>query len=141
MTSPDDKDIERIALGVMTRTLPKADWTHTAHFAAALWIIAQHGDDAARVMPGLIRAYNEATGTPNTDTSGYHETITQVSLRAARSVMRAHEGAALADVLVALMAAEFGRSGWPLAYWRKETFFSAEARRLWVEPDVQALGF
>ena len=141
MTSLNDNDIERIAHGVMTRTLPKAEWTHTAHFAAALRIIARHGEDAEHVMPGLIRAYNEATGTPNTDTSGYHETITLVSLRAARSVMREHEGAALADVLAVLMASEFGRSGWPLAYWRKETLFSAEARRVWVEPDVQALGF
>ncbi len=127
--------------GVIDRTLPKAEWTHAAHFAAALWLISRLGDDAAHVMPGLIRAYNEATNTPNTDTGGYHETITQVSLRAARSVMRAHEGAALSDVLAALMASEFGKSGWPLAYWRKETLFSVEARRVWVEPDVQALGF
>ena len=141
MTSISDTEIDRIARGVIDRTLPKAEWTHAAHFAAALWLIAQHSDKAQRVMPGLIRAYNEATGTPNTDTSGYHETITLASLRAARSVMRAHEGAALSSVLAALMASEFGRSGWPLAYWRKETLFSAEARRVWVEPDVQGLGF
>ena len=141
MTSLNDDDIDRIARGVMDRTLPKAEWTHAAHFAAALWLIARHGDDAVRVMPGLIRAYNEATSTPNTDTSGYHETITLVSLRAAGHVMRAHEGAALAETLAALMASEFGRSGWPLAYWRRETLFSAEARRVWVEPDVQALEF
>ena len=141
MTCLNDHDIDRIARGVMDRTLPKAEWTHAAHFAAALWLIAQHGDDAARMMSGLIRAYNEATGTPNTDSSGYHETITLVSLRAAGHVMRAHAGATLAEVLAALMASEFGQSGWPLAYWRKETLFSAEARRVWVEPDVQVLGF
>jgi len=141
MTSLTDTDINRIARGVVDRTLPKAEWTHAAHFAAALWLIAQHGDDAAHVMPGLIRAYNAATGTPNTDTSGYHETITLVSLRAAWSVMRAHDGAALSVVLEALMASEFGKSGWPLAYWRKDTLFSAEARHVWVAPDVQELGF
>ena len=141
MTSLNEIEIERIARGVIDRRLPKAEWTHEAHFAAALWLISQHGDEAARVMPGLIRAYNEATGTPNTDTSGYHETITLVSLRAARSVMRAHEGAVLGDVLAALMASEFGRSGWPLVYWSKGVLFSAEARRAWVEPDVQGLGF
>lgn len=141
MTSLNDTDIERIALGVLDRTLPKAEWTHAAHFAAALWLIARHGAETEQLMPGLIRAYNEATGTPNTDTGGYHETITLVSLRAARSVMRAHARAALSDVLAALMASEFGRSGWPLAYWRKETLFSAEARRTWVEPDLQGLAF
>ncbi len=38
--------------------------------------------DPARDMPCLIRAYNEATGGVNSDISGYHETITQASLRA-----------------------------------------------------------
>ena len=41
------------------------------------------GANAFREMPGLIRAYNESTGVPNTDTGGYHETITLASLRAA----------------------------------------------------------
>lgn len=141
MTSLNDADIDRIAHGVIARTLPKAAWTHEAHFAAAIWMIARHGDDAFAMMPGLIRAYNEATNTPNTDTGGYHETITQASLRAARSVLRAHEGAALSSVLDALTAREFGASGWLMAYWRKETLFSVEARRTWVEPDLQPLPF
>jgi len=139
MTSLTDRDIERIARGVMERTLPKAAWTHEAHFAAAIWMIARHGDEAFALMPGLIRAYNEATGTPNTDTSGYHETITLASLRAAQSVMRAHDGASLSRVLADLMGQAFGSSGWLLAYWRRETLFSVEARRAWVEPDLQAL--
>ena len=35
MTSLSDTDIDRIARGVIDRTLPKAEWTHAAHFAAA----------------------------------------------------------------------------------------------------------
>ena len=141
MIALTDTDIERIARGVIDRTLPKAEWTHAAHFAAALWMITQHGPDAERLMPGLIRAYNEATNTPNTDTGGYHETITLASLRAARFMLASHPGTALSDVLAALMTREFGKSGWLLAYWRKETLFSLEARRSWVQPDVQGLGF
>ena len=141
MTSLTDRDIESIAHGVMERTLPKAAWTHEAHFAAAIWMIARHGDEAFAMMPGLIRAYNEATNTPNTDTGGYHETITQASLRAARAVLRGMEGASLSAVLDARMRREFGSSGWLLAYWRKEPLFSVTARREWVEPDLQALPF
>ena len=141
MTSLTDLDIESIAHGVMERTLPKAAWTHEAHFAAAIWMIAQHGDEAFALMPGLIRAYNEATDTPNTDTGGYHETITQASLRAARAVLREREGATLSAALGELMRREFGKSGWLMAYWRKETLFSVAARRTWVEPDVQAMPF
>ena len=141
MTTLTDTDIDRIARGVTDRTLPKPEWTHAAHFATALWMITRHGSDAERLMPGLIRAYNEATNTPNTDTGGYHETITLASLRAARFMLAAHPDTALSDVLAALMAREFGKSGWLLAYWRKETLFSVEARRGWVEPDVQQLPF
>lgn len=141
MTALTNTDIERIARGVIDRTLPKAEWTHAAHFAAALWMITRHGPDAERLMPGMIRAYNEATNTPNTDTGGYHETITLASLRAARFMLEAHPDTALSDVLAALMAREFGKSGWLLAYWRKETLFSVEARRVWVEPDVKKLQF
>ena len=60
MTPLSDPEITRIAQGVLDRSLPKSDWTHQAHFAAALWLIRnQPGFDDARHMPGIIRAYNE----------------------------------------------------------------------------------
>ena len=80
-----DSEIDRIGRGLLDRSLPKAEWTHSGHFAAAVWVLRRPDMDAARDMPGLIRAYNEATGVNNTDTTGYHETITQASLRAARA--------------------------------------------------------
>lgn len=61
-----DIEIERIGRGLVERTLAKSDWTHQAHFAAALWLLRRHGPATEGVMPGLIRAYNEATGTANT---------------------------------------------------------------------------
>ncbi len=83
-----DADIERIGRGIIDRSLPKAEWTHAAHFAAAFWLLRSPERDALREMPGFIRAYNEATGTPNTDTGGYHETITLASLRRVELVAR-----------------------------------------------------
>jgi hypothetical protein len=136
-----DADIERIGRGVRDRTLPKPEWTHAAHFACALWVLTRPDMDAFRAMPGLIRAYNEATGVANTDTDGYHETITQASLRAARAWLAARPGMALATALEALLASDFGRSDWLLAYWSRERLFSVEARRAWVEPDLQPLAF
>lgn len=134
-----DHDIARIAAGVLDRTLPKAEWTHAAHFAAALWMLTHR--DAFAEMPGAIRAYNEATGVPNTDTDGYHETITLASLRAARAHLAAGLGAPLSERLASLLAGPYGRSDWLLAYWSKPVLFSVEARRVWVEPDLQPLPF
>ena len=135
---PHDDAIARIARGVAARTLPKPEWTHAAHFACALWRL-RHAPQIPleTALPPLIRAYNEATGVPNTDTDGYHETITLASIAAARAVLHAHPAERpLHEVLDALMAGPLGRSSWPLAYWSKERLFSAEARRVWVEPDL-----
>lgn len=136
-----DAEIERIGRGLIDRSLPKAEWTHAAHFAAAFWLLRRPGTDAAREMPGFIRAYNEATGTPNTDTGGYHETITFASLRAARSWLAARPHSNLHLALNELLASRFGRSDWLLAHWSRPVLFSVAARRAWIEPDVKPLPF
>ncbi|MBW8732751.1 MAG: hypothetical protein JF571_00295 [Asticcacaulis sp.] len=136
-----DAEIERIASGVLDCSLPKAEWTHTAHFAAALWLLRHHSYVPA-LMPGLICAYNDATGTKNTDTSGYHETITQASLRAATHMLDGFPAdTPLHVVLDALMASDFGRPDWLLAYWTRDRLFSPQARRGWAEPDIAPLPF
>lgn len=136
-----DADIARIGRGLVDRTLPKAEWTHAAHFAAAFWLITRDGADPEAQMPGLIRAYNAATGGVNSDTEGYHETITLASLRAARAVLAARPHASLSQALGDLMAGPLGRSDWLLAHWSKDRLFSVAARRAWVEPDLQPLPF
>ncbi|MEW5686411.1 MAG: hypothetical protein AB1942_15955 [Pseudomonadota bacterium] len=136
-----DSDIARIGRGMEARTLPKAEWTHAGHFAAALWLLTRPGRDAFAEMPALIRAYNVAVGGENTDTAGYHETITQASLRGARAHLEASPAAGLSTVLADLLAGDLGRSDWPLSYWSKARLFSVEARKAWVEPDLQPLPF
>jgi hypothetical protein len=136
-----DAEIVEIGEGLITRTLPKPRWTHAAHFAAAVWILMRRPDlDPERDLPGIIRAYNTATGVENTDTGGYHETITLASLRAARAFLAGlSSDTPLHGACNALLASPLGDKAWPLAYWSRETLFSAKARREWVEPDVAAL--
>jgi hypothetical protein len=137
-----DHEIAVIGEGVLDLSLPKPRWTHAAHFAAALWLIQCRKDlDAARAMPGIIRAYNEATGVANTDSEGYHETITQASLRAARSFLEKDPQRSLFATCNALMTSPMGNSNWLLEYWTRARLFSGEARRSWVEPDLKSLPF
>jgi hypothetical protein len=133
-----DDEIIAIGHGLVDRTLPKPLWTHAAHFAAALWLIRERREHE---MPGLIRAYNEATGVPNTQSSGYHETITQASLRGARAFLATREAAPLHAACNALLASPLGRSDWLFAHWTKQRLFSVEARRIWVAPDLEPLPF
>jgi len=135
--------IRAIGLGVLECTLPKQQWTHAAHLAAALWLVAERPDiDAPLAMPGMIRAYNLACGVANTDTGGYHETITQCSLRAVKAYLAQQPaGTELAELCTGLLASPFGDKHWPLQYWSADCLFSTLARRQWVEPDLQALPF
>ena len=143
MALSSDSDIERLALAMIACTLPKAEWTHAGHFAAALWLLRNRAQLAKPdAMRGLIMRYNEATGTPNTDAGGYHHSITVASLRAAAwHLAKQRPDAPLHLVLAALMASPQGRSDWLLAHWRRETLFSVAARRDWVALDLAALPF
>jgi hypothetical protein len=132
-----DDEIISIGRGVLNRTLPKSAWTHAAHFAATVWMLRCRPDlDASIALPQAIRAYNESTGVANTDTSGYHETITRASLRAARAFVRRDTAIPLFEICNAVLASPLGRSDWLLEYWSRARLFSTEARREWVGPDI-----
>ena len=137
-----DGEIAAIGCGFVERSLPKSAWTHAAHFATTLWLMTDRPEvDVARELPGMIRAYNEATGGANTETSGYHETITQASVRAARRFLVESPPRPLFATCNALMESPLGDPDWLLRYWSRERLFSVEARRMWVEPDLRRLPF
>jgi hypothetical protein len=141
MMLKDDTAIERLARAMMDCSLPKVEWTHEGHFAAALWLLRYRPDLAApEAMRGLIMRYNESTDTPNTESGGYHHSITIASIRAAAHHLAGHDGP-LHEVLAALMASVQGRSDWLLAHWNRDTLFSVAARRNWVPPDLVPLPF
>lgn len=139
----DEAAIERVALGVIDRTLPKSEWTHAGHFAAALWLCRHRRELVeADEIRTLISRYNEATKTANTDTGGYHHTITLASMRGATDYLASHpENAPLHVVHSALMASRYGHPDWLLTCWSREVLFSVPARRGWIEPDLAPLPF
>jgi hypothetical protein len=138
-----EAEILRIGEGFADLTLPRGEWTHAAHFAAALWLMRYRPDlDARRDMPGMIRAYNESVGRGNDDSGGYHETITQASLRALRGVLEANPpDMPIYRIVNALMASSLGNPNWLLEYWSRDLLMSVAARRGWQEPDLKALPF
>jgi hypothetical protein len=138
-----ESEIIRIGEGFADCSLPRSEWTHAAHFAAALWLLRTRPElDAAAVLPGMIRAYNDSVGWVNDDSGGYHETITQASLRALKGVLEANPpDMPLFQIVNALMASGLGNPNWLLEYWSRERLMSVEARRQWLEPDLKPLPF
>jgi hypothetical protein len=137
-----EAEIERVGEKFLDRSLPKPEWTHAAHFAVTLWLIRHRPAlDLDQHLPGLIRAFNEAAGTANTDSGGYHETITRASLAAVRASLAASPSLALNEILDRLLASPLGDSNWLLEYWSRERLFSVAARKSWIAPDLKPLPY
>ena len=100
-----DAEIRRIGEGMIACSLPKSDWTHEAHLAACLWMVRDRPDIVAeRDLPVMIPRYNESVGGVNSDTEGYHETITQVYVAAVRDhLSELDEAATLLEAVNALL--------------------------------------
>jgi hypothetical protein len=134
---PHDAAIRSVGERMLACTLPRSEWTHEAHLATTLWLIVERPDIAPeRDLPHLIRRYNESVGGVNSDTEGYHETITQCFLRGVRGYLaRTDPALPLVEKVNGLLRADEGRRDWPLRFYSRARLFSVEARRGWVEPD------
>lgn len=137
----DDAGVRHVGEGLLARTLPKAEWTHEAHLAACLWLVLERPDFVPETqLPGVISAYNVAAGVANTDSAGYHETLTQLYVRGVRAfAVNLPENIPLVEAVNALLASEIGDRRWPLRFYSRERLFSVAARRGWVGPDLAAL--
>ena len=103
----------------LSRTLPKPAWTHVAHLRVGLWHVHRFGEaGAVTALRERIPAYNEAVGTANTDSSGYHETLTVFYVRLIADFLeRAGAAADGADEeLEARLIADYGARELPLEY-------------------------
>jgi hypothetical protein len=132
-------DVESFISEFELGCLPKHRWTHEAHVVAGFWYTWTVGHDMAlaTIRTGIKR-HNEAAGTPNTDSSGYHETITRLYMNAIAKHVRQYKSASFEEALTALLLSPMTENTWPLRYFSRERLFSVEARRTWVEPDLLA---
>jgi hypothetical protein len=136
-----DAEIEHLGEGLIARTLPRGEWTHEAHLAATTYLLLKRPDvDLDKDLPGLIRRYNESVGGVNSDSEGYHETITRAFLHGVRLfLVEADPDAALRELVNDLLLSPMGRRDWPLRFYSRDRLFSVEARRHFIEPDLRAL--
>lgn len=69
---------ENVVSRFRNQALTKEEWTHAAHLVVALWHLLEYGDiehALCFLRPGIILS-NRSMGITNSDTRGYHETIT-----------------------------------------------------------------
>jgi len=136
-----DAEIERLGEGLLACSLERADWTHEAHLAATAYLLLKRPDlDLNKELPGFIRRFNDSVGGVNSDTEGYHDTITRTFLAGVRLFLTEADGRrALRELVNDLLLSAMGRRDWPLRFYSKPRLFSVEARRGLVAPDLAAL--
>lgn len=133
--------VERVGEGLLSCNLPRDEWTHEAHLAATTYLLLRHPEiDLDKELPGLIRRYNESVGGVNSDSEGYHETITRVFLHGIRLFLsEAGLGEPLHELVNGLLLSPMGKRDWPFRFYSRDHLLSAAARRNFVSPDVAAL--
>jgi hypothetical protein len=110
--------------------LTKPEWTHEAHLITC-WVALQDRGPGETLgfLREAIKAHNCGIAIRNTETSGYHETLTRYYVTAVAAAMQVDPSL---DHVLADPAC--GRSAWE-AFWSRDHMFTVEARLGWAPPD------
>ena len=86
-----------------------------------------------------IIKYNEVVGTPNTDTSGYHETMTRFWIWVASQFLQKGEFETIEEACNAFINSKYTARDYPMGYYSKKQLFSVKARHQSVAPDLSEM--
>lgn len=141
MIPATEADLDEFLRGFEQGTYPVRQWTHAAHLAMAGGDLTRMS--AAEAVPFLrerIAAYNVAQGGQNTETSGYHETLTVFWVKIVAAHLAGLDSSLSRLERVRSTVETFaGQSGLFREYWSFDVVKSREARHGWVPPDLRPL--
>jgi hypothetical protein len=132
-----ETEIDEFIAAFEAGTLPKARWTHGAHLLTGACYVYDLGEAAAiDKMRLCVSRYNEAVGGKNTDTGGYHETVTVAWIKLLAGLLR--ESGAVERAAFARRAVERFEGDREILrrYYPVEVLRSVEARRAWIPPTL-----
>jgi hypothetical protein len=120
-------------------SLPKERWTHGAHLLTGACYVHGLGEAAAlERMRVCVRRFNESVGGKNTETSGYHETITVGWIKLLGGLLR-EVGPMERAAFAALAMARFeGQRDIFKRYYDFDLVGSKDARLRWVAPNLRS---
>jgi adenylate kinase family enzyme len=121
--------------------IPAKAWTHAAHLTVGLWHVERDGpeDALARLRAG-IRRLNESHGGVNSETRGYHETITAAYVTLLAQFHEGREdGESLGDVVTRLLEGPLATRDMLFRFYSRDRLMSAQARATWIEPDLRSI--
>jgi len=135
--------LEAFLCGFEQGTLPKSEWTHGAHVAAAAcYLLTSTNFSIASILPLMrqrISAYNLAVGGANTPTSGYHETLTRFWLLIVSRHLRENPPSTRLDAARQAVTAFGEERSLHTRYYSGDVVKDTAARQSWHPPDLLPL--
>jgi hypothetical protein len=136
----DEEGIDVFLAAFEDGSLPKERWTHSAHILGGACYVHSFKETAALDrMRSKVSAYNLAVGGQNTESSGYHETVTVLWIKLLAQFRELHP--TLDRASFATLAVEHFAPQKDLLrrYYDYDVVASAEARRSWIPPNLESL--
>ena len=131
-----DQEIEDLINQFENKTLPTSSWTHAAHLTTGMYYLYRFNFfESLCIMKANIIIYNEASGTVNSTTSGYHETLTVFWLKILEKFLNERRDQPLYKICNSFLESSLASKELPLLYYTREKLFSVEARAGWAEPE------
>ncbi|MEM7093829.1 MAG: hypothetical protein AAF567_12565 [Actinomycetota bacterium] len=110
--------------------LGKDEWTHDAHLITCFVALQDRSPvETLAYLRDAIQTHNCGIGIRNTDTMGYHETLTRYYVTAVAQAM------GVEPTLDHVMSDPHCSRTAPLDFWSRERLFSVGARLGWLEPE------
>jgi flavin reductase ActVB len=136
----DEATLQRFVKDWEAGVLAQRFWTHTAHVAVAAYYGFTHPPEEAfqRTKAGIVH-YNTCVGTPNTEDSGYHETLTRFWSDVVGGFLRSHRFESQFNAVcqaVDVLGEDRDRH---CLYYTFDVVRDRRARREWIPPDRMPL--
>ncbi|WP_196889683.1 hypothetical protein [Aureivirga sp. CE67] len=122
------------------KTFTKKDWTHEAHLVIGVWYCFHLPKE--KVFPFLkenISALNEKIGVENSDSSGYHETITLFWIWVIQEFIKQNPKQNILNILTIFLKSNYSKQGFILEFYSKELLKATTARKHFIKPDLKPI--
>jgi hypothetical protein len=129
--------LEALLAAFLDRTLPAEQWTHHAHLLVGTMLARRMPQ--AELLPFLRKAisgYNVASGGQNTDSAGYHESITAFYAAVLGAYARRTAHLPMAEAARRLLESPLEDRKVVLRAYRPETLKTVTARLSYAAPNV-----
>ena len=137
MRYTDDKEIETLVASFEDASIARGVWKHAEHLVVALYYVNKYDDiekATKRMRKGLFNLLTEGFKVDLTKEMPYHETLTVFWMRAVDEFSRSVHDSPMHEKANRLIE-KFDKD-YPLRFYSRGFLFSDDARRRYVEPDL-----